>query len=282
MTTIVPLPSPPARSQDPDIFIAKSDAFLAAMPAFGAQVNAVGVEAAAAAVAAASSQTSATAAVVAATQAAGVTIWVSGTTYVIGDARFSPISYQSYRRKTAGAGTTDPSADGTNWVLLTQVGEAFGAVTTTATNLTLTTANLGHLVRVTATGATITFPALTSCPAGSVISVAAEFALGTVTLKGNGAELLGNQFGVTANTSTLNARSTIQYVSNGTSWVQFGSADSVGATGGGTDAAFYLNDQIISNNYTVPTGKNAMTAGPITIADGITVTVSDGSTWSIV
>ena len=44
--------------------------------------------------------------------------WVSGTTYAIGDARWSPISKLSYRRLTGGAGTTDPSADATNWAAI--------------------------------------------------------------------------------------------------------------------------------------------------------------------
>jgi hypothetical protein len=41
--------------------------------------------------------------------------WVSGTTYAIGNARYSPANLQTYRRVTAGAGTTDPSTDATNW-----------------------------------------------------------------------------------------------------------------------------------------------------------------------
>jgi hypothetical protein len=45
---------------------------------------------------------------------------------------------------------------------------------------------------------------------------------------------------------------------------------------------FYENGQTVNSNYTITTGKNAMTAGPITIADGVTVTVPDGSTWTIV
>lgn len=49
---------------------------------------------------------------------AGAVAWVSGTTYAIGNARFSPINGQTYRRFTAGAGTTDPSADATNWVIV--------------------------------------------------------------------------------------------------------------------------------------------------------------------
>lgn len=42
-------------------------------------------------------------------------IWVSGGSYVIGNQVVSPSSYKIYTRKTNGAGTTDPSADATNW-----------------------------------------------------------------------------------------------------------------------------------------------------------------------
>lgn len=55
-----------------------------------------------------------------------------------------------------------------------------------------------------------------------------------------------------------------------------------GATGGGTDEVFYENDATVNVNYTISSGKNAMSAGPITIANGITVTIPDGSTWSVV
>ncbi len=55
-----------------------------------------------------------------------------------------------------------------------------------------------------------------------------------------------------------------------------------GATGGGTDRVFYENDQTVNTNYTIATSKNAMSAGPITVASGVTVTVPDGSTWTIV
>ena len=49
---------------------------------------------------------------------AGATIWVSGTSYIVGDVRYSPINQRSYRRIIAGGGTTDPSADATNWQLV--------------------------------------------------------------------------------------------------------------------------------------------------------------------
>ena len=55
-----------------------------------------------------------------------------------------------------------------------------------------------------------------------------------------------------------------------------------GATGGGSNQVFVLNDQTVTVDYTIPTGKNASSAGPITINTGITVTVPTDSTWVIV
>ena len=54
------------------------------------------------------------------------------------------------------------------------------------------------------------------------------------------------------------------------------------AAGGGTDRVFYENDITVSTDYTITTGKNAGSFGPITIASGVTVTVPSGSTWSII
>ena len=42
-------------------------------------------------------------------------LWVSGTTYAQGKLVFSPTDFQTYIRKVAGAGATDPSSDTTNW-----------------------------------------------------------------------------------------------------------------------------------------------------------------------
>ena len=55
-----------------------------------------------------------------------------------------------------------------------------------------------------------------------------------------------------------------------------------GAKGGGNNQVFFENDTTVTSNYTITTGKNAVTAGPITINTGIAVTVPDGSSWSIV
>ena len=68
---------------------------------------------------------------------------------------------------------------------------------------------------------------------------------------------------------------------NDTEWVDGGTGGG-GATGGGTDQVFYENDQAVTTNYTITTNKNAVTAGPVTINSGVTVTVPSGSAWVIV
>lgn len=65
---------------------------------------------------------------------------------------------------------------------------------------------------------------------------------------------------------------------NNTAWVAMGG----GATGGPGNHVFYLNDKIITQNFTIPPGQNAGSFGSITIADGIDVEISDDSEWSIV
>ena len=52
--------------------------------------------------------------------------------------------------------------------------------------------------------------------------------------------------------------------------------------GTGTDKVFYENDIGVSQSYTITTGKNAMSAGPITLAANVVVTIPNGSVWSVV
>ena len=64
---------------------------------------------------------------------------------------------------------------------------------------------------------------------------------------------------------------------NGSSWSSLG-----GAQGGVGNPFVYENDITVTASYTLTTGKNGMSAGPITIDDSVTVTVPDNSTWTIV
>jgi hypothetical protein len=44
----------------------------------------------------------------------------------------------------------------------------------------------------------------------------------------------------------------------------------------------FVNSATVSADYTIPAGSNAMSAGPVTVNSGITVTVSSGSVWTVV
>lgn len=63
---------------------------------------------------------------------------------------------------------------------------------------------------------------------------------------------------------------------NGTAWAGVG-----GASGGGGNPIMYENNAIVSVSYTMTTGNNASSTGPLTINAGIAVTVPSGSAWVI-
>lgn len=113
---------------------------------------------------------------------------------------------------------------------------------------------------------------------------------GTATFSGNvllsGTGVLDLPVGTTAQRPTSPTSGMIRYNStlnqfegyNGTVWGQLGA----GATGGGSDTVFLENSNTVTTNYTLTTGKNAVSAGPVTINSGITVTVPSGASWVIV
>ena len=55
-----------------------------------------------------------------------------------------------------------------------------------------------------------------------------------------------------------------------------------GAVGTGTDKVFYENDITVAQSYTISSGKNAMSAGPITLGGSVVVTIPNGSVWTVV
>lgn len=59
-------------------------------------------------------------------------------------------------------------------------------------------------------------------------------------------------------------------------WGQVGG--DAGATGSGADEVFYENDQVVTISYTIPSTKNAMTTGPITLDGGFVGTGSIAGT----
>lgn len=109
-----------------------------------------------------------------------------------------------------------------------------------------------------------------------------NFSGNTVTMSGSGAIKLPT--GTTAERPTpatgmlrFNANTTAFEGYNGTNWGTVGG----GATGAGGDQIFYLNGQTVTATYSIPSGQNAMSTGPITINSNVTVTVPSGSKWVV-
>jgi len=62
---------------------------------------------------------------------------------------------------------------------------------------------------------------------------------------------------------------------NGTAWGSIGGGSNITAYG------LWENASVISANYTIGSGNNATSSGPITINSSITVTVPSGSRWVV-
>ena len=64
---------------------------------------------------------------------------------------------------------------------------------------------------------------------------------------------------------------------SGGAWGQLGG----GATGGGADQVFVQNGVTVTTSYTLSTGYNAESVGPISISSGATVSIPSGQRWVI-
>ena len=69
-----------------------------------------------------------------------------------------------------------------------------------------------------------------------------------------------------------------QFEGYSTEWGAIGG----GATGAGGDAWALEHDNTITTSYTISTGKNVISAGPLTVNSGAVITVPSGSSWTIV
>ena len=91
--------------------------------------------------------------------------------------------------------------------------------------------------------------------------------------------------GTTAQRDSVPAAGMIRYNTSTAGFEGYGSewgAIGGGATGGGSDAWALEHDNTITTSYTIGTNKNVISAGPLTVNSGATVTVPSGSNWVIV
>lgn len=189
---ITALPTPPS-STDPANFSSRADAFLGALPTFVTEANALQTDVNSKQTSAATSETNAAASAAAAeaskevaVSAASATQWVSGS-YNAGAVVWSPASFLTYRAKTTGSKTTDPSLDGANWRCLN--GDSAWQIKTTTY-----TAQAGDRIMANTTSAawTLTLPATPT--AGTKVTVsdyAGMFATNNLTVARNGSNIMG-------------------------------------------------------------------------------------------
>ena len=109
----------------------------------------------------------------------------------------------------------------------------------------------------------------------TAVNTAAATTVGTITSGVWNGTAIGVAYGGTGITSAGTTGNVL--TSNGSAWV---SSAPVGTNI--TTKGLYENAAIIAANYTIGTGNNAVSAGPITINSGIVVTVPSGSTWVVV
>jgi hypothetical protein len=222
MTTISALPDAPNPLTDSQSsYNSKALAFTQALPTLVTEINTVAGEVNTAKTGAETAETNAEAAQAAAEAAAlqaqaaaNVDEWVSGTSYTEGDCVWSPTDRQTYRRKVTGGGTTDPSADSTNWQIITSNGRpAWLLKTTTYT----AAANEAIMVDTSGGAWTLTLPASPS--ANDVVHVAdyaGTFATYNLTVARNSQKIMGLSEDMTV--SDNNAAFTLTYIDATKGW----------------------------------------------------------------
>ncbi len=177
-----------------------------------------------------------------------------------------------------------PSYNGDDFSVDT--GALSGATVVSDIDINVTTDALGH---VTDTNGSVSTRTLTLSDLGYSGATNANYITNNNQLT-NGASYITSS-GTSAGFSAGNA-SNLNSGTVGTARLGSGTANSSsylrgdGAwstiSAGAEDGIFWENDQNVTSNYSITSGKNAMSAGPITIDSGYTVTVTSGSTWTVV
>lgn len=94
----------------------------------------------------------------------------------------------------------------------------------------------------------------------------------TINVDGVGAKAITKSGSTALTAGDLSAGVSVQVTYDGTQF-QLISGAGGGAVAGGV---FYENSKTLTSNYTLSSGKNALMAGPLTVASGVTLTVPSG------
>lgn len=174
-------------------------------------------------------------------------------------------------------------SDSSNWV-------AFQGPATIASNVTwtlpsadgssgqfLSTNGSGTLSWATASGGgggggtTVSVTQITATASQTTFNV--NYTVGLVSVYLNGALLASSDYTATSGTTVV--------LATGAAAGDIFTAVSYG--GGFTaDNGIFVNSQTVATNYTIASGYNGLSAGPVSVGSGVTVTISSGSNWTVV
>lgn len=107
------------------------------------------------------------------------------------------------------------------------------------------------------------------------VAVGANTGAATININSMGAKAITKSGSTALNAGDIASGALVQISYDGTRF------QLVSGAGGGSGAV-YENANTIIADYTITTGKNAMSAGPIEVSSGVTVTVPAGSVWTVV
>ena len=190
----------------------------------------------------------------------------------------------------ANARTTGSASNGASTIVLRDSNGSFAGNVITGTTGTFTSVS-GNGVALTAINASnISSGTVATARLGSGTANASTFLRGDQTYAVPAASIAitndtttNASFFPTMTTATSGNVST-QTVSS--TRLNFNPSSGLLTTYGGFKAAstgpFFMNDNTVTVNYTVPANVNAGSYGPITVVDGITVTVDTDANWIIV
>ena len=159
---------------------------------------------------------------------------------------------------TAGSNITITNASGSITIAASGGGGGVTSFETSLNGLTPATTTTGAVTLAGTLGATSGGTGLSTYATGDIIYASASNTLAKLTA-GSNTQVLTLAGGVPT-------------------WA----ASTGGASGGGTDQVFFVNEQTVNTSYSIPASKNAMSTGPITVANGAVVTVPSGSRWVVI
>lgn len=206
---------------------------------------------------------------------------VSGTTFfcvIFGD-------MQSIGQPSDGTVLPASIASSGNFVFPSVSGDTAGFTTVTGTTVTGTTANFVTVSGTTITGTTANVSSgnfnFVDISGGIGSTVTGLTVSGNVFINGSGG--IKVPVGATAD-RPANVTGYIRYNTTSNAFEGFTGNWSPlggGATGSGGDQVFVETSQTVTTSYTLSSGFNAITASPLTVESGVTVTVPSGAAWIV-